>query len=83
MPAYRVEIRASLKTVPPDTDMVFQARIHEIARIVGNVPAHHTAFWESVAESILHLEVKDWVFLYRIDSKQRLVVVERVLFKGV
>jgi hypothetical protein len=82
MPSYRVEIRASLKAVPADTDADLQVRIQEIARIVGNIPPHRTGFWESVASCLLQLDAKGWRFLHRVDSKQRLVVVERAFFKG-
>ena len=79
---YRVVIVAPLTGVSADVHLELQARIHEIARTIGNVPPHHTAFWKSVGREPLRLDLKGWRVLYRIDPDQRTVTIEKAFFSG-
>jgi hypothetical protein len=79
---YRVVIRAPLTDISADVHLELQARIHELARTIGNVPAHHTAFWTSVGRGSHRLDMKGWRFLYRIDPDERTVTIEQALFNS-
>ena len=73
---YRVRLRCSVGSVPSATLGRLRARLREIGHTLSTVSSS-SAFWSSMAESPLFVDVEGWRFKYTIEREsQALIVLE-------
>lgn len=64
--------------VPKEIQTELFARLNEIAVTLDSLPRDN-AMLESLAISVLAIDIKQWRFLYRLRLRQAVLSVERVL----
>jgi len=60
---------------PIDVRAELHLKLYEIASTIGSIPAHHHSAWSSLSESEARLDVRGWQFVYRVDPKDRRIIV--------
>ena len=76
-----VQIADALDDMPAAVRAHLLTRLREIAIAVESLP-QDGMLWQSVAVSGLMMDIKGWRFQYRLDTKDRALVVDRAVFRG-
>jgi len=74
---YRIQVRCALGSVPAATVARLRARLREIGHTLGAV-SESSAFWTSMTEAPLYVDVDGWRFTYSVERRARLLVVRNV-----
>ena len=68
--AYSVIFDASMDAVPADVNAGLRHSLADIGAVLETVP-DWSAFWLSMRDSELQVDVKGWRFRYRVDPSRR------------
>jgi len=74
---YRVHLRCAVGSVPSATLGRLRARLREIGHTLSTVSSS-SAFWSSMSDSPLYVDVEGWRFKYAVDREQQVLAVIEV-----
>ena len=74
---YRVQLRCAVGSVPTATLGRLRARLREIGHTLSTVSAS-SAFWSSMADSPLFVDVEGWRFKYAVERRAQVLAVVEV-----
>ena len=75
---YRIQLRCAVGSVQAATLGRLRARLREIGQTLSAVSAS-SAFWSSLTESPLFVDVEGWRFKYAIDRESQVLTVLEVI----
>jgi hypothetical protein len=71
---YRIQVLCAPGSVPPATLRRLRARLREIAQTLAAV-SDSSAFWTSLTEAPLYVDVDGWRFRYVVDNRAQVLAV--------
>ena len=71
---YAVHFRVTLDGVPDDVREEVVLTVEQIADAVTTIPPA-SAFWSSMKDSLLQIDVRGYRVVYRIDAVRRTIIV--------
>jgi mRNA-degrading endonuclease RelE of RelBE toxin-antitoxin system len=71
---YSVHLGVNLEGLPEDVRLEIVRTMGQIADAVTTIPPS-SAFWSSMKDSLLQIDVRPYRVVYRIDTARRLVIV--------
>ena len=78
---FNIEFAKPLDHVPRDLLVELHKRLREIGSSLDTMPAE-SEMWPSLAGSVMLLDVEGWRFQYRVEMKDRSLVVDSAIFSG-
>ncbi len=78
---FNIEFAKPLDHVPRDLLVELHKRLREIGSSLDTMPAE-SEMWPSLAGSVMLLDVEGWRFQYRVEMKDRSLVVCSAIFSG-
>ena len=67
---YSVRFAVNLGTVPDGVRQEIRRTMEQIAEAMDTVP-QASAFWSSLKDSVLQIDVKDWRVVYAVDAAEK------------
>jgi len=74
---YRIHLRCAVGSVPAATLGRLRARLREIGHTLSTVSAS-SAFWSSLTDSPLYVDVEGWRFKYVVDRPTQVLAILEV-----
>jgi mRNA-degrading endonuclease RelE of RelBE toxin-antitoxin system len=71
---YSVHLGVNLEGLPEDVRLEIDRTMHQIAEAVTTIPPA-SAFWPSMKDSLLQIDVRGYRVVYRIDTARRAIAV--------
>lgn len=72
--SYSVQFGINLETIPEEPRSRIQKTMRQISEVVDTVSAS-SAFWSSMKDSVLQIEVTGWRIGYRVETASRQILV--------
>jgi mRNA-degrading endonuclease RelE of RelBE toxin-antitoxin system len=78
---YSVHLGVNLEGLPEDVRLEVGRTMQQIADAVTTIPPS-SAFWSSMKDSLLQIDVRGYRVVYRIDAVRRVIIVVEVARLG-